>query len=53
MAERQLLHVVVPLYVSRVGLGLLSVGVLLAVLGVWRSVSRVLKMSVRDTLAYE
>jgi putative ABC transport system permease protein len=53
MAERQLLHVVVPLYVSRVGLGLLSAGVLLVVLGVWLSVSRILKMSVRDALAYE
>jgi len=53
MAERQLLHVAVPLYVSRVGLGLLSVGVLLVVLGVWLSVTRILKMSVRDALAYE
>ncbi|MEY2577267.1 MAG: putative transport system permease protein [Verrucomicrobiota bacterium] len=53
MAERQLLHVAVPLYVSRVGLGLLSAGVLLVVLGVWLSVNRVLRMSVRDALAYE
>lgn len=53
MAERQLLHVAVPLYVSRVGLGLLSAGVLLVVLGVWLSVSRILRMSVRDALAYE
>jgi len=53
MAERQLLHVAVPLYVSRVGLGLLSVGVFLVVLGVWLSVSRILRMSVRDALAYE
>jgi putative ABC transport system permease protein len=53
MAERQLLHVAVPLYVSRVGFGLLSAGVLLVVLGVWLSVNRVLRMSVRDALAYE
>jgi ABC-type antimicrobial peptide transport system permease subunit len=53
MAESQLLHVAVPLYVSRVGLGLLSAGVLLVVLGVWLSVNRILKMSVRDALAYE
>jgi putative ABC transport system permease protein len=53
MAERQLLHVVVPLYFSRVGLGLLSAGVLLVVLGVWVSVTRILRMSVREALAYE
>jgi putative ABC transport system permease protein len=53
MAERQLLHVAVPLYVSRVGLGLLSAGALLVVLGVWLSVSRILRVSVRDALAYE
>jgi putative ABC transport system permease protein len=53
MAERQLLHVVVPLYVSRVGLGLLSAGVILVIIGVWLSVSRILRMSVRDALAYE
>jgi putative ABC transport system permease protein len=53
MAERQLLHVAVPLYISRVGLGLLSGGVLLVVLGVWLAVSRILRMSVRDALAYE
>jgi putative ABC transport system permease protein len=53
MAERQLLHVAVPLYVSRVGLGLLSAGALLVVLGVWLCVSRILRVSVRDALAYE
>lgn len=53
MAARQLLHVVVPLYLSRVGLGLLSAGVLLVILGVWLSVSRIVRMSVRDALAYE
>jgi len=53
MAERQLLHVAVPLYVSRTGLVLLSSGVVLVVLGVWLSVTRILRMSVRDALAYE
>jgi len=53
MAERQLLHVVVPLYVSRIGLSLLSAGVLLIGVGVWLSVSRILRLSVRDALAYE
>jgi putative ABC transport system permease protein len=53
MAERQLLHVAVPLYISRTGLGLLFCGVFLVILGVWLSVSRILRMSVRDALAYE
>ena len=53
MAERTLLHVAVPLYISRVGLGLLSLAVILFVLGIWISVSRILRMSVRDALAYE
>ncbi|HEV2803449.1 MAG TPA: ABC transporter permease [Chthoniobacterales bacterium] len=53
MAERQLLHVAVPLYVSRLGLGLLSAGVVLVILGVWLSVSRVLRVPVRDAVAYE
>jgi putative ABC transport system permease protein len=53
MAERQLLHVAVPLYVSRLGLGLLSAGVVFVILGVWLSVSRMLRVPVRDALAYE
>ena len=53
MAARQLLHVAVPLHVSRLGLGLLSGGVLLVVLAVRLSVSRLLRMSIRDVLAYE
>jgi putative ABC transport system permease protein len=53
MAERQLLHVAVPLYVSRLGLGLLFCGVFLVILAVWLSVSRILRLSVRDALAYE
>ena len=53
MAERQLLHVAVPLYISRTGLGLLFCGVFLVILGVGLSVARILRMSVRDALAYE
>jgi putative ABC transport system permease protein len=53
MAERQLLHVAVPLYISRIGLSLLAVGLLIVILGVWLSVSRILRLSVRDALAYE
>jgi len=53
MAERQLLHVAVPLYVSRAGLGLLFCGVFVVILGVWLSVNRILHLSVRDALAYE
>jgi putative ABC transport system permease protein len=53
MAERQLLHVAVPLYVSRVGLALLFSGFFLVILGVWLSVSRLLRLSVREALAYE
>lgn len=53
MAERQLLHVAVPLYVSRVGLAILGSAVCLIVLGVWLSVARLLRVSVRDALAYE
>ncbi|MEY2518881.1 MAG: putative transport system permease protein [Verrucomicrobiota bacterium] len=53
MAERQLLHVAVPLYISRTGLGLLFCGVFLVILGVWLSVRHILRMSLRDALAYE
>jgi putative ABC transport system permease protein len=53
MAERQLLHVAVPLYVSRVGVAILCSAVFLVVLGVWLSVARLLRLSVRDALAYE
>jgi putative ABC transport system permease protein len=53
MAERQLLHVAVPLYVSRVGLALLFYGVFVVIAGVWLSVSRILRVSVREALAYE
>jgi putative ABC transport system permease protein len=53
MAARQLLHVAVPLYVSRTGIAILSCGVLLVILAVWLAVSRILRLSVRDALAYE
>jgi putative ABC transport system permease protein len=53
MAERQLLHVAVPFYLSRLGLAVLSAGALFVVAGVWISVARMLRVSVRDALAYE
>jgi putative ABC transport system permease protein len=53
MAERQLLHVAVPLSVSGLGLSLLSGGVLLIILGVGLSVRRILRLSVHDALAYQ
>ncbi len=53
MAARQLLHVAVPLYVSRVGLEIVAGGALLVVAGVWLSVRRLLRVSVHEVLAYE
>jgi hypothetical protein len=53
MAERQLLHVAVPLYVSRAGFGLLCCAVFVVIFGVWFSVTRILRLSIRDALAYE
>jgi putative ABC transport system permease protein len=53
MAERQLLHVAVPFYLSRIGIALLACGALLVVAGVWLSVRRLLRISVREALAYE
>jgi putative ABC transport system permease protein len=53
MAARQLLHVAVPFYLSRVGLAVLAGGALLVVAGVWLSVRRLLRVSVREALAYE
>jgi len=53
MAEQQLLHVAVPLYVSRAGLAVLSSGVIVVIGAVWLAVTRVLRLSVRDALAYE
>jgi putative ABC transport system permease protein len=53
MAERQLLHVAVPLYISRTGFALLLGGVVVVILGVGFAVSRLLRLSVREALAYE
>ncbi|HMG04662.1 MAG TPA: FtsX-like permease family protein [Chthoniobacterales bacterium] len=52
-AAHELLHVAVPLYVSRVGLSVLFSGAILIVLAVWLSVGRILRLSVREALAYE
>jgi putative ABC transport system permease protein len=53
MAERQLLHVAVPLYLSPTGMAVLSGGVIMVMLAVWLAVARTLRLSVRDALAYE
>jgi putative ABC transport system permease protein len=53
MAERQLLHVAVPFYFSRVGMAVVASGVLLVFAAVWLSVRRLLRLSVRAALAYE
>ncbi len=52
-AGREMLQVPVPLHFSGVGLALLSSGVLFVMLGVWLPLRRVLRMSVRDAVAYE
>jgi putative ABC transport system permease protein len=53
MAARQLLHVAVPFYHSRIGLAVLSGGAVLVVGGVWLSVQRLLRVPVREALACE
>ncbi|HEX4629462.1 MAG TPA: ABC transporter permease [Chthoniobacterales bacterium] len=53
MAERQLLHVAVPLRISPTGMAVLSGGVIAVILAVWLAVARILRLSVRDALAYE
>jgi putative ABC transport system permease protein len=53
MAERQLLHVAVPLHISLMGMAVLSSGIIVVILAVWLAVSRILRLSVRDALAYE
>jgi putative ABC transport system permease protein len=52
-ASRELLHVAVPLYVSRIGLSVLFSGAFVVLVGVLLSVRRVLRMSVREALSYE
>jgi putative ABC transport system permease protein len=53
MASEQLLHVAVPLHISLTGLALLASGFVLVMLAVWGFLRRMLRISVRDTLAYE
>ncbi|MGZ4985500.1 MAG: ABC transporter permease, partial [Chthoniobacterales bacterium] len=53
MAERELLHVAVPLHISLTGLTLLTSGFVLVMLAVWAFLRRMLRISVRDALAYE
>jgi putative ABC transport system permease protein len=53
MTSRRLLQVVVPLVISPTGLAWLAGGGALVMLGVWLPVRRLLRMSVRDALAYE
>jgi putative ABC transport system permease protein len=53
MTSRNLLQVAVPLVVSRAGLGWLGGGMVVVMLGVWLPVTRLLRLSVRDALAYE
>ena len=53
MAAEQLLHVAVPLWVSPAGLGILASGAIVVILAVWFAVTRILRLSVRDALAYE
>lgn len=53
MAERQLFHVAVPLYLSRTAIAVLSCGVIVVIFAVWLTVTRILRLPVRDALAYE
>jgi len=53
MAASQLLHVAVPLSISPVGIAILCSGAILVILAVWMATVRMLRLSVRDALAYE
>jgi putative ABC transport system permease protein len=53
MAARDLLHVAVPLHISASGLAVLGSGLLVVLAAVWLSLRRMLRISVRDALAYE
>jgi len=53
MSARLLLQVAVPLIFSPQGLAWLGSGVFIVLFGVWAPVQRLLRMSVRDALAYE
>lgn len=53
LTSRQLLQVAVPLVVSPTGLAWLLGGGIVVMLGVWLPVTRLLRLSVREALAYE
>jgi putative ABC transport system permease protein len=53
MAAEQLLHVAVPLSISPVGIAILGSGGIVVILAVWMAAARMLRLSVRDALAYE
>ena len=53
MTSRQLLQVAVPLVVSWPALGIMGAGLFVVMLGVGLPVRRLLRISVRDALAYE
>ncbi len=53
MAERDLLRVAVPLQISLSGLTTLLAGVVVIMLAVWLTLHRMLRLSVREVLAYE
>ena len=53
MAAEQLLHVAVPLSISLAGIAVLSSGATLVIVAVWFAACRMLRLSVRDALAYE
>ncbi|MDQ2919809.1 MAG: ABC transporter permease [Verrucomicrobiota bacterium] len=53
MASRDLLHVAVPLHISLAGIIALVGGVVILLLTVWVFLGRMLRLSVREVLAYE
>ena len=53
MAEEQLLHVAVPLQISLSGLAFLLGGFAVVMLVVWLFLRRMLRIPVREALAYE
>ena len=53
MASRDMLHVAVPLHISLAGLGKMFAGFAIVILAVWVFLGRMLRISVRDVLAYE
>jgi putative ABC transport system permease protein len=53
MASRDLLHVAVPLHISLAGLAALAGGFVILMLAVWVFLGRLLRLSIREVLAYE